>query len=371
MPALIQQHLSHWLEAGLLDEPTVQRIRDWEAANETPRLRWPVWVAVAFGAILLAAGLMLFISAHWDRLSPGGRLSIVVAALGAFHLAGAGSAIRFPALSIALHAGGTMALGGAIALTGQIFHLSEHWPGAVMLWAAGAGLGWAILRQWPQALLLAILAPAWLGSEWFEHAGRMGGNATYQPLWAGLLALSLVYLGVTRRTGNDPVRRGLAWIGGLGVLPFGAACAVSSSRMPEDPWLTGAWAAALLIPLSAAFLLRGAEALTAGIAVGWTAVLVLIRSLNTDIAAYLWVGLGAAGLVAWGLQEWRPERIHLGIAAFGADVLLYYFSNVMDKLERSASLIGLGMLFLGGGWLLERTRRGLIARLDERREDLR
>jgi hypothetical protein len=35
----------------------------------------------------------------------------------------------------------------------------------------------------------------------------------------------------------------------------------------------------------------------------------------------------------------------------------------MDKLGRSFSLIVLGLLFLGGGWLLERTRRRLIARL--------
>jgi hypothetical protein len=42
-------------------------------------------------------------------------------------------------------------------------------------------------------------------------------------------------------------------------------------------------------------------------------------------------------------------------------VLAFYFSDVMDRLGRSASLIGLGLLFLGGGYLLERTRRRLIA----------
>jgi hypothetical protein len=35
----------------------------------------------------------------------------------------------------------------------------------------------------------------------------------------------------------------------------------------------------------------------------------------------------------------------------------------MDKMGRSASLIGLGVLFLGGGWALERTRRRLIAHM--------
>jgi hypothetical protein len=44
-------------------------------------------------------------------------------------------------------------------------------------------------------------------------------------------------------------------------------------------------------------------------------------------------------------------------------VLVFYFSQVMDKLGRSASLIGLGALFLALGWGLERTRRRLVARV--------
>jgi len=44
-------------------------------------------------------------------------------------------------------------------------------------------------------------------------------------------------------------------------------------------------------------------------------------------------------------------------------VIIFYFSDVMDKLGRSASLIGLGVLFLFGGWALERARRGLVARV--------
>lgn len=369
MSAAVQQHLNQWLEAGLVDGLTVERIRAWEAAHDTPRLRWPIWVALAFGTILLAAGLLLFISAHWDQLSPANRLSIVLAALGAFHLAGAAASTRFPALSIALHAGGTAALGGAIALTGQIFHLSEHWPGGILLWAAGAACGWAILRQWPQALLTAILVPAWLGSEWFDHVRRLAPDSSYQPAWAGLLALSLVYLGAAHRRGNSAERRSLAWLGGLALLPFGAACAVTQTRALDEPWSLAAWAVAFLMPLVLSFALRGSECLWSGLAVAWTAALVLIRALPSDVVVYLWIAAGAAALVWWGLRESRAERIHLGIAAFALNVLVFYFSNVMDKLERSVSLIGFGLLFLGGGWLLEQTRRQLMAQLAENEED--
>jgi len=49
----------------------------------------------------------------------------------------------------------------------------------------------------------------------------------------------------------------------------------------------------------------------------------------------------AVGVIAWGLHDRRAERINLGIAGFTLTVLLFYFSDVMDKLGRSASLITL------------------------------
>jgi hypothetical protein len=52
--------------------------------------------------------------------------------------------------------------------------------------------------------------------------------------------------------------------------------------------------------------------------------------------------------------------VNMGAAFFAATVVAFYFSEVMGKLGRSASLIGLGLLFLAGGWALERLRRRLV-----------
>jgi uncharacterized membrane protein len=82
-----------------------------------------------------------------------------------------------------------------------------------------------------------------------------------------------------------------------------------------------------------------------------------------ELGFYLVSAAGSIGLVAWGLSEARRERINLGVAGFALTILAFYFSTVMDKLGRSASLIGLGLLFLLGGWLLEKTRRRLMAKL--------
>jgi uncharacterized membrane protein len=84
-----------------------------------------------------------------------------------------------------------------------------------------------------------------------------------------------------------------------------------------------------------------------------------------DLASYALCALGSIGLIAWGLKEGRRERVNLGIAGFALTLLFFYFSSVMDKLGRSASLIGLGILFLLGGWLLEKTRRRLLVRLEK------
>jgi hypothetical protein len=46
-------------------------------------------------------------------------------------------------------------------------------------------------------------------------------------------------------------------------------------------------------------------------------------------------------------------------------VMWFYFSSIMDKLGRSLGLIMLGVLFLAGGWLLEKMRRKLVGSIPE------
>ena len=88
------------------------------------------------------------------------------------------------------------------------------------------------------------------------------------------------------------------------------------------------------------------------------------RSLGATAAFYALCAVGSVGLVAWGLYEKRKERLNLGVLAFAISVLFFYFDNFMDKIGRSASLLILGVLRLGGGYALEVTRRKLAARME-------
>jgi uncharacterized membrane protein len=365
MPADWEPHLRRWTDAALVDPATADRIRAWESQRvPAAGFRWPTLVALAFGALLIGAGVLLFVSAHWDALSPGQRMALVLAMVAVFHVGGALAADTFRSLSVTLHTIGTVVLGAGIALAGQIFNLSEHWPSAILLWAAGAALAWALLRHWTQAALVAILFPLWLASEWTLRMSE-AQSAYFAPVAVGVCALSVSYLTARRTTADHALRKALAWIGGLALLPSAASLAIHEwTNMPLSQGVGIAWAIALVGPLAAAFLLRGPGARWNALAIGWAALVSLAsRQTHDHLLTYVLYAAGSIGLALWGVAEVRSERINLGFAGFAITLTAFYFSDVMDKLGRSASLIGLGLLFLGGGWLLERMRRRLIARI--------
>jgi uncharacterized membrane protein len=70
-------------------------------------------------------------------------------------------------------------------------------------------------------------------------------------------------------------------------------------------------------------------------------------------------------LAWWGVRERSRAVVNYGIAVFALTVGWFYFSSLMDKLGRSLGLISLGIVFLLGGWLLERVRRNLISQMQD------
>jgi hypothetical protein len=355
--------LQRWVEAGLLDGEAASRIRSWERERlGRPSLRWPAWLALGLGCLLLGAGLLLFVAAHWDGLGPGQRFLLVLTVVGGLHLAGAFTADRSPGLSAAMHSCGTVALGGGIFLSGQIFHLQEHWPGGFLLWAIGAWIGWWLLRQWPQAAAGALLAPAWLAGEWIVATERMRGGAV---LGTFVALVALAYLGAEPFSGRHPaLRRALVWLGALGFIPASLMVVLASSGSRADPLPSGlavlGWIGAVGLPVGVGVALRRSNVLPLAAAAVWVVAGTFLASYR-GVAPYLWCAVLAVGVIAWGVHDRRAERINLGVAGFALTVLVFYFSDVMDKLGRSASLIVLGLLFLGGGYLLEQTRRRLVA----------
>ncbi len=314
-------------------------------------------------------------AAHWSELSPGVRFGLILALVLAAH----GVAVirrGSTALSVVMHAVGTGFCGAGIFLAGQIFHLQAHWPAAFMLWSAGAAAGWWLLRQWPQGVWLAILVPIWLGGEYSERVGFFRGSDA--PLWGGLMVVSLCYL--TLRVRDDPkLGRALRWLGFAGAIPFAAAAAESGDwRFLDNDaagWPALWWGLCLAIPLAADALLRRRFEwrLTAFAAGVWLLATTDGRP-GPSLLSEFWHGFGAYLVAAamallltwWGVTTRRPERVNLGVLAFGVVVLVFYFSNVMDKFGRSLSLLGLGALFFLLALALGRVRKRLLSEIRER-----
>ncbi|MGD0162648.1 MAG: DUF2157 domain-containing protein [Candidatus Sulfotelmatobacter sp.] len=365
----LEQQLQRWVADGILDSQSAGRIREFEAARESPGMRWPVVFAIAFGSIMVAAGVLLFVAAHWEDLSPAQRFLLVLAMTSGFHLAAGAFMPRMRMLGLALHAVGTVALGGGIFLAGQIFNLQEHWPGGILLWAIGAVLSWLVLRDWVQATLAALLVPAWIACEWSVRAEHFSGMERILVQFLTLVAIT--YLSARRGREDSYFRQALAWAGGLAFLPLSAMLAVGEWNwygLQHPPIAFSlhvvGWLIAFALPVLAAWFLRGKAAVwNLGFAL-WVFVVGLLdsREKSQNLAIYGLCALAAIGMVVWGLQEQRRERINLGVAGFALTIIVFYFSDVMDKLGRSASLVGFGLLFLLGGWQLEQLRRRLVAR---------
>jgi uncharacterized membrane protein len=391
----IQKRIEAWHAAGLIDGATAERLATYEAAHERRTgLNWPVLIALLFGGILVAAGITLFVAAHWAEMSPAARFSVVLMLVAAFHVAGGFAAEKFPALATTFHGIGTAALGAGIFLAAQIFNLHEDWATGVLLWAIGAAIGFALLRDWVQAAFVALLAPAWLISEWSMLVQSHTGGRW--ALGVGMISLALCYLSARVGDQSSMVRRVLVWIGGLSLIPM---CLVAITMaleeglrfnnlgvrgywLTQDAWLshgmlTFIWFCAIAVPLLLAIVLRGASAWKIAGWIIWSTILLWVvrhasvwhadRSEDHRLsisAMYLILALGSVAMVWWGLNERRRERVNLGVAAFAITVLAFYFDGFMGKLGRSAGLLLLGVLCLAGGFALEKMRRKLVERME-------
>jgi uncharacterized membrane protein len=376
----IDSLLNRWQTAGVLDAETAGRIRAHETAQRKPAgLRWQVIVVLILGAILLACGVALFVSAHWDQIGPLARLAVVLAMVSIFHLGGGWARERFHGLSTALHAVGTISTGAAIALVGQIFNIEEHWPAAVLMWALAAVAGWILLHDEAQQTLALLLVPAWILSEFLYGAqGHIGENVylgRFVIVWA-VLCLTF-FIGSKRKIvqGILFAVAAIAAVVGIVILLDGWRSWGSQTYLPLG-LRTWGWVDFAVLPLMFAVFNFRKSLIPVLVATGFSIALPWCLTIRTErynnglnpytsaepnLAAHALVAALAVFIILWGVRQVSQALVNLGILGFAIAVGWFYFSDIMDKLDRSLGLIGLGILFLAGGWALEKWRRKLVA----------
>ena len=275
-----------------------------------------------------------------------------------------------------------MSVGAAIALVGQIFNIQEHWPAGILLWALCALAGWALLGDQVQQTIALLLLPAWIVCEWIARTdGYRGSELMTIRMIAVIAAVYLTaFLGSQRKLVS-----GMLFAAGaialtviaVGLLDFMYWHDWSTTPAPPVHLTVWAWGV-IVVALLLAWRMKRDALVPAAVVLVVVMVLPhcyrvvespwLVRDFGTTkpmLVAFVIVAATACFFSWWGVREKSKSLINYGVVAFALTVLWFYFSNIMDKLDRSLSLIVLGVLFLGGGWALEKLRRRMVGQVKE------
>ena len=377
----LSDQLRRWLQAELIDADVAEAIQRWEESqlnqskhSSVRHLTVPIRLSILLGSLLLAAGLLLFVSAHWDQMPPFWRVSLLLFIVIALHAGGAWFAERFQLMALGLHAVGTVAFGAGVFLCAQIFHLDVLWSfrWGLLLWSLGAAAGWKLLRQWPQLALLSLLLPGWIAALIMFEVDRFSSSEAdwaVVPIAAGALLTSLTYFTAPDRMPLTPARSVLMWMGGLALVPAAVTWAVVATGLDlpalgQPFWLSLlVWVVTLGGPVILGWWLRPHRFWPLALAAIWMVLDLVIHVQGFSVLSFAWWGVGSVGLMLWGSTEARAERVNIGTVLLATTLIGFYFTEVIGRFDRSLSLLGLGLFFLVGGWGLNRLRQALLPNL--------
>ena len=183
----LADELTKWREEGLVSDEAARKIAarydiDLSGANER---RSFILKLVAY--LFLALSLFTLVGANWEELPRAVRLIIVLGILAVVNFSGVlaqknGKETQATTLFFL----GNFCYGAAIVLVAQIYHLGEHMPNGVLLWAVGAlALGLATRKSIItfQALILGLV---WFLME-FEFSGVSHGFLLFIVASAAML----------------------------------------------------------------------------------------------------------------------------------------------------------------------------------------
>jgi uncharacterized membrane protein len=179
-----------WVRDGILTAEQATRLRALYPAPQ-PTRPWATLIFCGLGAVIVGLGVILLFAYNWHAMPKFAKLATVFIALAAAHAGGLYLFLarpRYRALGEALTVAGTMLFGAGIWLVAQVYHISEHFPTAFLLWGMGAFLlAWAMPSIF-QALMALALLTIWAGTE--SAAFEVPVHAALPLLLIGLLPLA-------------------------------------------------------------------------------------------------------------------------------------------------------------------------------------
>jgi uncharacterized membrane protein len=380
-------------EAGLITDEQRQKILERFELKEDSGGKFTAIISI-LGAVLVAAGITLLISAHWHEIPRGVKIALGLLLMLGFHAGGwwlREVRREYRKIGEALHVIGSCLFLANLALLGQIYNIVSRPPDVFLLWWLGiAALPW-LLRSKTQHVLLLLAIGLWFGVEVNQHGCCICCASEHQILLYALLGLVCLGAGYClRRTTFFEFAAVTEGLGVLAFLLFAYPLTLKTFYVPEDPemrrWLFPALAVFALLVLALG--LKNVQALTSQWRWTWFAAL----SGMTGFMASVWYGLWQTGYAggsghdhgeySWcyliaalvlfvfclvqvqvGLLVRSPFLVNLGVTFIGLDIVAAYFDLLGSMARTGLMFVVSGVFLVLFAVLLEKTRRVLTKRI--------
>ncbi|MDQ0320216.1 putative membrane protein [Pararhizobium capsulatum DSM 1112] len=213
--ARIEKDFNLWVEKGLVGRSaTDAMLAEYDAR---PSSFSAGRVLMTLAGVLLAAAVLLLVAANWEAIPRIARVVGIIGLIWTFYLGAAFAVTRGAnAIGAALLVMATISFGGAIALVGQMYHLSGDAADALIVWFLAACVATVLFRSAPLAVISGVLS-WWIFIELiFESDASLEGNG-YIFL---VPILVVVTVALVRYTGAGLARHlayllALGWLGWL------------------------------------------------------------------------------------------------------------------------------------------------------------
>ena len=352
--------MNKWLDAGLIDSETAQRIRQYEAERSRPV---GLWSLIGLGALAIGLGIISVVAANWDDIPGMVRLTIhglLMAAVAAaiFWLQPRKGFLGLYVKDVLLF---VMAVLGATFFghLGQVYQTSSPLWQPLAMWLLLfsplmllAGRGWLISALWIAGLLgTGIAHMSWYAQQTSEPPSLYIAAITSLPVLALLLAIFVKDMSARQAFWKQVGQFALAsFVTGVSVkliadgLSKGGFYGSEGQGFPIAAMQLGLWsAAALLIYL----LRRGTSGIsTAAILVAAAAVSFgssILESTEPLANALLFMAFWAA--IGWSAiyAGWRII-FQLVVAIIALRLIILSFELASDLLSSGMGLILAGVI---------------------------
>ena len=400
-----EQALAYWEQKGLLTETKIKELRASLKDEPVPHRALSIFSAV--GAILVGLGVILFVSSHWEEMTPTLKVVVLLAGILSSGILGYWLAYEkdYERTGQGLLFVNVLIYGAAIFLIAQIYHLELQFWWGMFLWMVGTLFLGYILESKLHAALSSILSIFVIG--WFRATYLGVGGAELDFLFAdrtsfffllpiiGVFYLSLGLL--KRQSKRFRFESGVKFKFGLLLLAIPMIVSTFDKYIFFHTFQFFSDSVSILITLAASIALAlaiwKAEFSTKNAKAGLIALaayLVFAFALSSLVPKWFGFSVSTSGFYESGflsfdvayrffilhvlitfffflLSVWfgtlskQESMVNLGILGVAGVILSQYFTWAFALLPRSLFFVVGGLVILGFTWFLEKKRRQLIA----------